>query len=308
MNILKKSFILIVLCILCTACGSNNDTKSDNAQNVDRAKLQPVAIIENYEELSDSISIQRANGTPTGADALLYQDDKITGKVGDLQIKCAPYAGFKITNDECVISYEPPSQIGEIAYNVAEYAGSFWTNVESVNTGASRGTDDDLNLNPKPGFDVTLMQNQSVTFSWDGSAKKFYIKDDKGKNIFDVSVAGKNSVEIIPNKINLNAEQKYSWSLDDNSQSYQFTILDAQTEKEISDKLAEIDAENISNDERILKKSAYVQLISDIYSNKIDLYWLSAQWLSEMSSADENLKNTKNVLMRKCAHHLDEEM
>ena len=308
MHILKKYVILFVLGILCTACGSNDEPQSDNAQNAGRAKIQPVAIIENYEELSDSIDIQRANGTPTGSDSLLYPNDTITGKVGDLQIKCAPYADFKITNDKCTISYEPPSKIGEIAYNVAEYAGSFWLNVESVKTGASRGTDDNLNLNPKPGFNVTLMQNQSVTFEWEGSAKKFYINDDNDKNIFETSVEGKNSVELIPNKINLNVERKYYWSLDRNSQSYKFTVLDAQTEKAISAKLAEIDTQNISLDERVLKKAAYIQLLSDIYPDTIDLYWLSAQWLSEISSADEKLKNTKGVLMRKCARHLDEEM
>lgn len=304
--------VVMFLCTLCTACGANNEQQATNnphtetVQKVSQSK--PVAIIENYEEVAGDIVIQRASGTPNGAEALLYPDDKITGKLDNVKIQCTPYAEFQIKDSAYIIFYDPPSGIGEIAYNVIDYASAFWNNVESINTAASRGSNDDLNLSPKPGFNVTLLQNQPVTFAWDSSASNFYIKDDTGKKIFEANVKGKNFVEIIPSKLNLNVEQKYSWCLDDNATAYEFTILDAQTEKEILAKLEEIDAEHISDDERILKKSAYVQLISDIYSNKIDLYWLSAQWLSEMSSADENLKNTKNVLMKKCVHHLDEEM
>lgn len=312
MNKLKKFMVVMFLCTLCTACGTNNEQQAtDNPQTETVQKVsqsKPVAIIENYEEVAGDIVIQRASGTPNGAEALLYPDDKITGKLDNVKIQCTPYAEFQTKDGAYIISYDPPSGIGEIAYNVIDYASAFWNNVESVNTAASRGSDDDLNLNPKPGFNVTLLQNQPVTFAWDSSASNFYIKDDTGKKIFETNVKGKNSVEIFPNELNLNVEQKYSWCLDDNAKAYEFTILDAQTEKEILAKLEEIDAEHISDDERILKKSAYVQLISDIYSDKVDLYWLSEQWLSKCSPTDEKLKESKSVLLRKCAHHLDEEM
>ena len=314
MNILKKIFLLITLCALCTACGSNNEqppNKSETAQIENNQKVdavKPVAIIENYEETADAIKIQRANGTSSGAEALLYPNDEISGKVDALQIKCAPYADAKILNGAYKISYNPPSGIGEIANNVIDYASTFWNNVENVSSGASRASDDELNLNPKPGFNVTLLQNQAVTFAWDGAAKNFYINDAAGNKIFENAVAGKNFVEIIPAELKLNDAQKYYWRIDENSNAYQFNILDAQTEKEILSKLAEIDAENISPEERTLKKAAYVQLVSDIYPEKIDLYWLSAQWLSKISPADEKLKTNKSVLLQKCARHLDEEM
>ena len=103
------------------------------------------------------------------------------------------------------------------------------------------------------------------------------------------------------------AGEKYFWSVDV-SRERKFTVLDAQTEKEILDRLAEIDAENLSADERVLKKATYVQLLSDLYPDTVDLYWLSAQWLIAISPTSEKLKDDKFTLLKKCAQHLDDEM
>lgn len=268
---------------------------------------QPVAVITNYEEVAEGIAIQRANGTPNGADALLYPGDTITGNVGYVKIQCGPYADFHAQNGAYVISYAPPSGIGGVAQNALDYVSSFWNNVESVVSGAGRGLGDNLNLNPQPGFDVTLMNSQTVHFSWDGSAKNFLIKDEKGKKVFEKNVNEKNFIDVVPKAAKLKAGQKYSWSID-NKGNFKFIVLDTKVEKEICDKLAEIDAENISTEERVLKKAAYIQLISDLYPETVDLYWLSAQWLSEISPTTEQLKETKSILLKKCARHLDSEM
>jgi len=269
---------------------------------------KPVAVITNYDEVAGGIAIQRANGTPGGSDALLYPGDAITGNVGYVKIKCAPYADFQARNGAYIIFYNPPSGIRGVAQNAIDTISSFWNNVENVVTGASRGSADDLNLNPQPGFDVTLLMSQKVRFAWDGSAKNFVIKNEQGKKVFAKAVGVGSVIDIEPSIAKLKVGQKYTWSLDDNSSTYKFTVLDEQTEKEILEKLAGIDAENISDEERTLKKAAYVQLISDLYSDTVDLYWLSAQWLSEISPTDEKLREDINVLLKKCARHLDEEM
>ena len=298
MKNLKKFAVLIALCAAFTL--SNVQTAF--------AYPKPIALITNYEDVASGISIQRANGTPSGSDALLYPGDAITGNVGYVKIKCAPYADFHASNGAYVISYNPPSGISGVAHNVIDYASSFWNNVESVVSGISRGAEDDLNLNPQPGFDVTLLTNQTVHFAWDGAAKIFVIKDDNGKKIFDKSVGNTSELEIDPKAAKLKAGQQYTWSIDGGLSAYKFTLLDEQTEKEILDKLAAIDAENISHEERALKKAAYVQLISELYPDTVDLYWLSAQWLSEISPTDEGLKENKSVLLKKCSRHLDDEM
>ena len=298
MSSLKKFAVLFALCAAFTL----GDFQTAFAYP------KPVAVITNYEEVASGIAIQRANGSASGSEALLYPGDAITGNVGYVKIKCSPYADFHATGGAYIISYNPPSGISSVAHNVIDYASSFWSSVESVVTGASRGSDDELNLNPQPGFDVTLMTSQTVRFAWDGSAKTFAIKNEAGKKIFETAVSGKNFLEIIPSNAKLKAGQKYAWGLDENTNAYKFTVLDAQTEKEILDELANLDAENISAQERALKKATYVQLISDLYPDTVDLYWLSAQWLSEISSTDEKLKEDKSVLLKKCARHLDDEM
>ena len=270
---------------------------------------KPVALITNYEEVATGIAIQRANGKPSGSDALLYPGDAITGNVGYITIKFAPYADFHARNGAYIISYNPPSEIVQVANNVIDYATSFWNNVESVNTGASRGSDDKLNLNPQPGFDVTLLPNQTVHFAWEKSSTgKFNIKTENGKKIFEKSINGKNELDIKLGSIKLKPDTKYIWNVDGDSHEYKFSVLDNNTEKKIIGKLAEIDTENVSSEEKILKKATYLQLISDLYPEKVDLYWLSVQLLSEIFPTEESLKESKSVMLRKYSRHLDEEM
>ena|GEM_PF-5502201 len=164
----------------------------------------------------------------------------------------------------------------------------------------------EFNLKPQPGFDVTLLLNQEVRFAWSTKApKNFVIKDDKGKIIFKEKIGAKNSLDIAPSKAKLKTGQKYFWSVDDNLNTFEFTVLDEQTEKELLDKLAEIDSEYSSPEERVIRKALYVQLLSDDSKYGCDLYWLSAQWLSEISPTDDKLKKDKYDLLERCEQHLN---
>ena len=168
-----------------------------------------------------------------------------------------------------------------------------------------------FDLKPQPGFDVTLLMNQTVHFAWsDSNAKKnFVIKDSKGKKVFETGISGKNSIDILPSEIKgLKAGKKYSWSVDGGLNVFEFTILDEKTEKQLRDNLAEIDAENLSPDECIVEKAVYLQMLSDKYPDSFDLYWLIAQQLSSISPADEKLKEKKNELLERCIIHFNAEM
>ena len=63
-----------------------------------------------------------------------------------------------------------------------------------------------------------------------------------------------------------------------------------------------------SINEKILKKAIYVQLVSDIHPDKIDLYWLSAQWLSVMNPSTTEERNRQELLLNKCVMHLNDQM
>ena len=160
---------------------------------------------------------------------------------------------------------------------------------------------------PQPGFDVTLFMNYTVHFAWSKKVTgNFVIMDNSGKKVFEKAISDTNSLDIVPKEIKLEAGQKYSWSVNDNK-VYRFTILDKQSEKELLKNLAEIDAEKVSPEERAVEKAIYVQELSRLYSDTLDLYWLSAQWLSEISTSNERLKEEKCNLIEKCTqHHLIE--
>ncbi len=268
---------------------------------------EPVAVIENYDSISNMISISRANGASNGAAALLYPGDTVSGAASSASVKCAPYASFVSQGDYYIISYDPPSGIWGVAQSISDAASSFWSNVESIVTGASRGEERDFNLIPQPGFDVTAVLKEDIHFAWDaGESKKFIVEDEKGKKIYETNIAGKTSFDISPEKMNLQAGLKYKWGIDGDFQKYNLTILSSDAEANLTKKLAEIDAESISSDEKILKKAKYVQLLSDMYPNQIDLYYLSAQWLQYKKMG--KLENERKMLLRKCEAHLDKEM
>ena len=165
----------------------------------------------------------------------------------------------------------------------------------------NRGSED-FDKRPQPGFNVTLLGNQRVHFAWTGKSNgNFIIKDAAGKIVFERAVDG--NFELVPAESKLKSGEKYSWSVDGGSNVYKFTVVDEQTENEILANLAELDAQtDFSAEERALRKALYVQLISDEEA-AIDLYWLSAQWLTEISTTDAELKEKKLQLLERCDEH-----
>ena len=277
--------------------------------NVTFAYPNPVAVITNYDSIAGSISIQRANGEPDGAEALLYPGDQITGSIGYIQIKCGPYADFYSSGSAYVISYNPPSGFWQVANKVITTVSDFWNNVESVVTGASRGAESEYDLRPMPGYDVTILKSESINFSWDSDgANTFSIIDSNGSTVFEQDINGKDNINLNPSALSLNSGSKYEWKVDNDYQKYSFSLLNDESENQLKSKLAEIEAEFPSNEERVLEKAKYLQLISDIYPEQVDLYWLSGQILSVTVMTNEKNQKEKELLISKCKQHLDNEM
>lgn len=166
-----------------------------------------------------------------------------------------------------------------------------------------------FDLKPQPGYDVTLLLNHKVHFAWSNkNSKKFTIKDENGKTIWEQDIGGKNEIDIVPSEINLKTGEKYLWNVDGISKNYKFAILKENIEKELLENLSTINAENLPPDECILKKATYLLMLSEKLSPDIDLYWLIAQLVSEISPTDENLAEKKSDLLQRCSEHLDDEM
>ena len=265
-----------------------------------------VAAIINYDDLAGRLTITRAHGEPGGHESLLYPGDQITGDVDAIKFGFVDYANFYFNGRAYVITFNPPSKIEELLQKGIAYIESCYYNVERYVEGVSLGILDDLNLKPQPGFEATLFYNQNVIFAWENSNHKiFTIKDEHGKKIFEKKIEGLTSIDINPSSIKLKAGQNYTWNFDVTGKNYKFTLFDENAEKEILSQLATIDSENISANEKILKKAAYVQLLSDAHSDTIDLYWLSLQLLIDFKPSTKHEEKLQEILLKRCENNLN---
>ena len=337
MSILKKFALLLTIC---AAVGFNDS-------NVAFAYPDPVAVIKNYSKVKNEITITRANGPATGSQALLYPDDKITGNVGKIIIvrgdkikdnvgkiiiECGDYVDFRnIDNQYYLISHNPPSGWLENlrehmkvffrkAYNILveggepvdDYLIALTRGPEDSNLSASYGID----LNPRPGFNATLLKDQKVCFAGvitatqDGrkiAPKSFAIKDSNGQKISGGVFNKNGEAEIDLSTQNFKVGEKYTWIVD-GSKKYQFSILDDESTQMIQDKyFSKIDAKKMSPEERNFEKAFWAQKISEDSNGKIDLYWLSAQLLVEISPKSKDAQQEKLMLLQKYHKHLVEE-
>lgn len=272
---------------------------------------EPIAVITNYESdhLAGKISIVRANGVPPGSELLLYPNDQITGEYYRAQLKLHPYAKDRSTGSSRVIEYTPPTFWERTKDKVGNLIDSFFRTVEYYSRFASKGAADEVNLKPQPGFDVTLLSGQKVTFSWyDPTNKNFLIKDDKGKKVLEKKIIGLTSIELNLNDLKLQRGKHYFWSVDGDPQVCKMTLLDEKTEKEILSTLDEIDSKDHSENERLFEKVTYLQFISDTYPDQIDLYWLSTQWLLELKPTTNDESYYQEFLLDKCSRNLTDKM
>ena len=321
MSIMKKFALILAIC----AVFSLSNFK------VAFAYPDPVAVISNYSNLKGRIQIHRANGEPNGSQSLLYPGDKITGDVGYIKLECGPYADYQnVNNQYYLISYNPPTGAEKLADELYALTTMFFQKVNGIldkngerridasTKGAELGNQASygFDLNPRPGFNTTLMNNQKVIFAGVSKAdnfgqltapKSYVVKNSSGQMIYSGTFNKNGEAEIDLSSQNLNASEKYTWVVDGKAE-YDFTILDAGTTKNIQDIFSKVDAKKLSAEKRNLEKAFLAQYLSDNSDGKINLYWLSAQLLMEISPKSDDDKAEKYRLLQKCHNHLMEEL
>lgn len=325
MSILKKVALILAICA----------GVSFGHFQIAFAYPECVAIISNYNDIDSSgIQIHRANGSAPASEALLYPGDIITGNVGYIVIDRAPYADFHAVNGAYVISYDPPPRAVQIAQDIIRQIEFFRSKVdvlcgryvetdiegivkrsaETKNLAASYG----LILKPQPGFNATLIRDEKVRFAGiirtDERSKQiimpksYVLKDSRGQEIYSGAFNDEGEAELDLSLQNFQVGEKYSWVVDGLSEyEYEFTILDEETGQVVKDCFSEIDGKKISPEQRTLEKASWAQQISDSSEGKIDLYWLSAQLLIEISPKSDENKLRKYRLLERCHNRLSEE-
>ena len=311
---MKKLNVRIIFCILTVvACMTCSVAFAEDE----------VAEFVNYDDVANEVKIIHPEGLqPKGSKRLLYNGDIIMGDTQKFSITCKEYARVvNLDSNACIIIYEPPSGASQISNVVLKSLGPFCSapkNVEGFVYGGTRGPASSAagsslkkaaqSLTPRPGWNVTLLKNQEVNFAWkNANHETFAIIDGKGNKIYEKNIKNLNGLSIVPADIKLEANVPYSWGYDGEYTGFKFKVLDSQTETEVTAKLAELDKMKLTDEERVSRKALLVQLISDSFPDKVNLYWLSSQWLGEFDNLGTNEKQAQYLLQR-CKKHLDQEM
>lgn len=245
----------------------------------------------------------------------LYEGDKIIKRpdIGELKIKWAPYAsGKKIDSTMMEVVFNPPKDKKGIVQSLREILGLVKTKY-LITTAASRG-DSGKNGVAQPGNTATVIAGQKIRFTWDDDDVKFIVfQDSKGREVFKKYVKGESSVQLTPEEIGMIPSESYIWHVSgqrDDKQS-KIRLLSSDITKLVTDDLKEIENEGISDTEKLIKKAAYLQFMSDSYPKDIDLYWLSYKFLEgigEKTTLKEDNTAVLNELRKKYLRHVREAM
>ena len=166
---MRRWIILFLACVFVTALNTHHVFAEQN----------PVAVITNYNtaNLRGRITIIRAAGNPYDIDEVLYPNDKITGDINEVQLDLAPYTACQSYNDECIIKYNPPSQIRIIGDSLVDsFKGWFKKNVEPLKPGVSCGVESSSIPQPATG----LRRNHTVQ-----SERNIFLVATYRQNLFD---------------------------------------------------------------------------------------------------------------------------
>lgn len=137
-----------------------------------------------------------------------------------------------------------------------------------------------------PNSNATLICCYPTKYSWVGFGHDIVIRDNKKKEIYRASVRDKQSIQLFPEDIGIKEDIAYEWFIDGllEEKPYSFTLLPSDLSEQIIANLKLIDDEKISNNDKIITKSAYLQLLSYSYPHIFDLYWLSYQIISDLNA------------------------
>ena len=213
----------------------------------------------------------------------LYIGDTIKKKpsVKSLKIKWAPYvrgAERGQTYLEVVASKPDTLKGGTLTSAVRQYVSDF-VKVPTYGTTAA------VTRDPKgrfPSF-ATLLYDYPLKIVKIEEDRSVIAVDSQGKKVWETQVKGGSEFLISPKKMQISPGEQYTLTITGGTlkRTLTITIIDETFQNEVTKGFADVESEKASPLDTIIRKVAYCQLISDVYPNKVDLYWLSNQFLEE---------------------------
>jgi hypothetical protein len=224
----------------------------------------------------------------------LYVGDEVHKKpsVKMLKIKWAPYFNGEIKNDVSMVVVAVPAEKmkGNMpASGIKQYISDF---VKPVSYGAvplvtRSGKKATLSLPWIIPVRATLITDYPLKLSGisgDNEVKSIAVLDKKGEKVFEKTIPDGKPALIVAEQSGIRPLQPYTVYIATKkgiAQKMAVVIMDEATRAEVMKGIADIGGENSSASETLLRKIAYLQLISDAYPEKMDLYWLGHQLLLE---------------------------
>ena len=205
----------------------------------------------------------------------------------DIKWESEPYTGPKILSDTSLeVVYNPPEDKKGIRSLIKPFLTfiGLWESPHIDDIAASRGTPDetqefeDKDIIPRPGYFSTVLPGHPTTFAWGkegGEAIVFC--DSNGNTIFQRNLHGQEKVELTPEEIGMKPFETYRWSVEGigSYRLHRITLLRDEITQQIIDDLKEIENQDIEENGKRIQKSAYLQLMSDMFPDEISLYWMS---------------------------------
>jgi|WetSurMetagenome_2_1015567.scaffolds.fasta_scaffold00250_20 hypothetical protein len=156
---------------------------------------------------------------------------------------------------------------------------------------------------------ATLLSGMPITLSWFATGvQSVSVFDNSEKKVFEKSVGGKSKVSFTPEEASIKHGEKYTWSREGHnlSERYRFRMLDPDAEKEVREGLQRIDSEKGSPSAKAIRKATFLQMLSDAYPDRIDMYWLSLQDLPAKFSGVEEARAICGLKLRHANHSRDQ--
>ena len=246
----------------------------------------------------------------------LFQGDEIIkfpdAKKVKIQWLYPPYTKAEQLNKTTLkISYNPPSNKGVLGAS-KEVLGLLKDALPFVKESAkvskpvaTRGLSSpyiDLWIIPQPGYSSTILRGYPVMFYWGmESANSIVFNDSKGNVVFRKDVRGKSSIELTPEEIGLKVNEVYKWDIEGVKLDGPYTtkMLGDEISQQTKNGLKEIENMGISNEEKSIYKALYLQTVSDLFPQEVDLYWLSYIMIKPLNN------DIARELKRRCLLHLN---
>jgi hypothetical protein len=233
----------------------------------------------------------------------LYPGDILFKKDGidSVQVDFLPYAKAVAKGQNAmIITFNPPVNKHSIFTKIKEFIGFVKPKFCPIE-GVTKGSEVALSIN-LPGENATVIPRQRIIFSNCRHAQVIVFKDNCGKEIFRRTIE-KKDISLTPGDIGMVPSGIYTWEMVDGKKvlyNSKIKLLSKKESNRIREALRKIDAEEISTDEKRMKQATYLQFISDLYPEAVNLYWLSYQLLKDVNTQNEKIRELAEHFIYRC--------